>query len=324
LKCAHCMVPTVSPRDAEPVSLDMTAACRFAVEMPELARMGITRVSFTGGEPFLAEAQLSIIAAAAAAAGIKTTVVTACHWAKTFESAAKFVARFPFISDWHLSTDLYHAEFLRPAYVIHAAKAVAASGAQVLVRMAVGRDLDPEERALTAWVRAQLSADIPIALQPVSPVGRAKEIGVTPDFDDARSVPDAPCLTTGPLIQHTGRLLPCCSALSEKPEISPFATADASVEGLPAAVRAWRSDPLLTLVRALGFGFPVAWAEAAGAARVSPAPRHPCDYCTMFFSSDCAREAARAKAEEAPIRAQIEALSRAVFDVEPRELEVSE
>ena len=44
----------------------------------------------------------------------------------------------------------------------------------------------------------------------------------------------------------------------------------------------------------------------------------------MFFSSDCAREAARAKAEEAPIRAQIEALSRAVFDVEPRELEVSE
>lgn len=294
LRCAHCMVATISPRKAKLATLPKETASRFASEMPDLQREGIRKISFTGGEPLLARVQLGLLSEAANAAGIATTVVTACHWAKTPEVAARTVTRFPAISDWHISSDIYHSDFLSPQHIVNAAEALAAAKKNVLIRIAVGREPCAEEAELVAWLERRVPRGTEFALQPVSPVGRAVEIGITPELSTSDLAPDTPCLTTGPLIRHDGALLPCCSGLSDQPQISPFATIDASRSGLLAAVRLWRGDPLLQLVRTLGFGFPALWAEEQlGHKPVSPAPSHPCDYCTSLWSNADVRAVVR-------------------------------
>ncbi|MEM1352844.1 MAG: radical SAM protein, partial [Pseudomonadota bacterium] len=95
LRCAHCMVATISPRDAKSATLPTEVATRFAAEMPQVRRAGIRKISFTGGEPLLAREPLAVLSDAAHAAGIATTVVTACHWAKNPKIAARTVAGFP-------------------------------------------------------------------------------------------------------------------------------------------------------------------------------------------------------------------------------------
>ncbi|MGJ4948217.1 hypothetical protein ACQR07_07425 [Bradyrhizobium sp. HKCCYLS20291] len=290
----------------------MSIARRFASEMADVARMGVSRVSFTGGEPFLAGDQLAVMSEAAAAADIEATVVSACHWAKTRAAAERTVARFPGLTHWHLSTDLYHADHLDPEQVVHAALAVRQRGAKAHIRMAVARTPRPDERSLVDWIRQRLPDDLPITLQPISPVGRAREIGFTPERA-GNTVPDSPCVTTGPLIAHDGVLLPCCSGLAERRDINPFATVDAGRIGLPAALLAWRGDPLLTLVRCLGFAYPAEWARDAGARLPTPAPSHPCDYCTALWSSPAARDAVRARASQPAARDKVEALAAALF-----------
>ena len=314
LRCAHCMVATISPREATSATLPTETAIRFAAEMPDLWREGIRKISFTGGEPLLAREPLAVLSEAAQAAGIASTVVTACHWAKTPKVAARMIARFPGISDWHISTDIYHADFLPPEHVVYAAEAVAAANKTVLVRMAVSRDPSAEETQLVAWLERHVPRGTKFALQPVSPVGRAVEIGIAPENSKSDEAPVTPCLTTGPLIRHDGTLLPCCSGLSDQPQISPFATIDASRSGLVAAVRLWRDDPLLQLVRTVGFGFPAQWAhERLGSAPVSPAPSHPCDFCTALWSNADARAAARDMTTRTDVRDHINQLHDHVF-----------
>jgi pyruvate-formate lyase-activating enzyme len=292
LRCTHCMVATISPREADRATLPLDAAETFAAEMPALAAIGIRRISFTGGEPLLARDQLRILSDSAHAAGIETTLVTACHWAKSVAAAVRTINRFRGITHWHISTDVYHTAFLKPEHVVNACIALADANKQVLIRMAVGRVPSQDELDLKSWLEDRVPSDTGFALQPTSPVGRAKEIGITPQMSANDDPPSTPCLTTGPLIRHDGQLSVCCSGLAELPEISPFAPIDATQIGLVATVMAWRNDPLLQLIRAVGFRFPAIWAaDEIGEAPVSPAPSHPCDYCTALWKNAPARNA---------------------------------
>ena len=317
LACAHCMVATVSPKEGPGVTLPLYVAERFAAEMPALADMGIARVSFTGGEPLLAGPQIALLSSAAAAAGIGCTVVTACHWAKTEAVAARTIERFQEIDTWHLSSDIFHMRELDPGFVVNAARAAQAAGRTVTIRMAVSRDPDDAETRLVDALVAALPAGTPVAMQPVVPHGRAK--GLARASNSGSDTPPAvPCVTTGPLIRHDGRLLPCCSGLAETPENSPFAAVDAARDGLVAAVRAWRGDPLLSLVRATGFAVPAVW---AGEHAVRPAPDNPCDYCTALWSRPAARTAALRQTARPEVRDHIAELGRAVFGASPEPAE---
>lgn len=314
LRCAHCMVGTRPAGRREGVTMAPESAAAYATEMPTLAAMGIERISFTGGEPLLAQPQLDLLSRAAAAAGIASTVVTACHWAKDPEAARRLVARFPGVRHWHLSTDYHHARYLDPICVLNAARAALDQGREVVVRMAVARLPGADEWALVEWVRERLPDGAGLALQPITPVGRALEIGVRPETGDTSQPPRAPCPTTGAFVRHDGALMPCCSGLAEWPDRSPFRRVDTIALGLAPAVQTWREDPLLQLVRAIGFAFPAAWAETAlGRPAVSPSPRHPCDFCVALWAEADAREAARQAVEFPGAREKIADLAAILF-----------
>ena len=316
LRCAHCMVATVSPRDADSASLPVTVARRFAAEMPAVAAMGISRISFTGGEPFVAREQLSILSDAAARAGIGCTVVTACHWAKTPSIAARTIAAFPALDRWHVSTDVFHSDQLDPVFVVNAARALCDAGREVQIRMAVPADPGGDEAALLDWLRQRLPAGVGFAVQPVMggpDPGCADPACPDPACTDGAAPPSTPCLTTGPLIRHDGQLSPCCSGLAERLSISPFDRADPARTGLVEAIGIWRGDRLLTLIRALGFGYPALWAAEAGAPTPAAAPRHPCDYCTALWAAPATRAAVLDRIASPEVAARIDALARTLF-----------
>lgn len=313
LRCAHCMVTTIPPGRAADATLSLEATERFASEFSELVTAGVTQISFTGGEPLLARPQLDLLVVAAAAAGISVSVVTACHWAKTSAAANAAVANLPGVTHWHLSTDRFHLAHLPLAHVWNAARAALAYGCRVTIRAAVARPIGAEDEAFLDLLQAELPPGVSVALQPVALVGRARDLGLETSTRGT-GAPPVPCLSTGPLIDHDGALHPCCSGLAEHPEISPFAQADAAREGLAAAVVAWREDPLMRLVRAIGFGFPALWAEEAlGHSPVSPSPEHPCDFCLALWRAPGAREAVMRRVSAASAREKIKALDAALF-----------
>lgn len=320
LRCRHCLVATVSARDHESVALPAQRAEAFAREMPALAAEGVERISFTGGEPLLAESVLDVLSAAAAAHGIGCTVVTACHWARTPEQAREVVARLPHIDRWHLSMDRYHAEFLPLQPVIHAAKAAVALGRDVLIRAAVPDPPADEDRQLLADLMATLPPQVELAVQPISRVGRAVTLPLprrdrveTPPAPPPRR-PWIPCMSTGPLVLASGSLRPCCSSLADASTDHPFRTPSADAVGLVGVYRAWRNDPLLKLVRSVGFAPVLEWAQGTDGLRgTQPLPSHPCDQCTALWRIPGAVERVRERLEDTAVHQQIDALYDTVF-----------
>lgn len=317
------MVATIPVREAKAATLPLEEARRFAEALPQLAAQGVSRISFTGGEPLLAPKQMQVLSAAAGAAGQEATVVTACHWATTETAAERVVARFPDIQSWHLSSDVHHSAFLDPMHVVHAARAVSAVGKTVILRMAVSRVPSVDEIELMRRMKAHLPSSVHVAIQPIASVGRARDLDLDVPIALDGQPPATPCVSTGPLIRHDGCLLPCCSALADAPETSPFANVNAIEHGLVTAYRAWCDDPLMQLVRATGFRVPAAWAEdALGTPPVTPAPENPCDYCAALWANTSAHKTALEQVARPAVRAKIRLLAQAVFDEDPTPKEV--
>ncbi len=319
LRCRHCLVATVGVAENAAVALPAAQAEAYAAEMPALARAGVERISFTGGEPLLAGPQLARLSEAAAEAGIECCVVTACHWARTPDKAAETIARFPAVLRWHLSMDRYHAEFLPVGQVVTAAEAAVAAGRETMVRAAVPRPPSAEDEALLAELAGRLPDGVTLAVQPVSKVGRAERLDSAEPAREAGAANDGtwvPCMTTGPLVGADGAVRPCCSSLADSELDTAFERPQAEQLGLVGSYRAWAADPLLRLVRAVGFAPAIQWLrEALGeAALPDPLPAHPCDQCMLLWRTPGGAAALRERLAEPALRRRIDALFAAVFD----------
>jgi pyruvate-formate lyase-activating enzyme len=314
LRCEHCLIATVSPRDQARVTLSIEQARRFADEMSALADAGVERVSFTGGEPLLAPRQLDVLSRAASNAGIGCTVVTACHWSHDEAAAERTVCgRFPQIDTWHLSTDVFHEQFIPSARVLNAARVAVEHGRNVVIRVAVNAPITSEDLALLDRLNADLPEGATIAVQTVVGVGRAESLDVEVAPWRDRSVP---CITTGPTIRDDGTVSPCCGSLSDQRAGHPFEYPNAFDRGLAATKAVWDRDLLLMLIRSVGFAPVLDWV-----ARVDPehpalanTPDHPCDICVALWREPSTVNAVRHWVAQPRVRAQIEALHDRVFN----------
>jgi pyruvate-formate lyase-activating enzyme len=311
LRCRHCIVATLSAGEAARVTVSAPQAEAYAQELAELRALGIERVSFTGGEPFLALGPLATLSAAAAASGMRCTVVTACHWAKTEKSAARLLDRFPDIHAWHLSTDVFHEEFLPADHVLTAARAVLAAGREVVVRMAVGHPPTAADQRLHQRLVDELPEDAELSVQPVVKAGRAADLDLTVNPARGRNVP---CPSTGPLVRDDGSVSPCCSALIDQPDVGPFELPPAG-DGLVAMYRAWVGDRALRLVRSVGFAPFLAWiAQDMPEHPVLRAiPDHPCETCTALWAEPGTTAVLQRRLGEGPVARKIDHLYETLF-----------
>jgi len=279
LSCAHCAAAAVPAARHPQVCLSPDLIKRFCADMPALARQGVERISLTGGEPVLALEAVAALSAAARAVGIRTTLVTGLHWAAGGGARARVIGRLPDVDSWHLSWDKFHAPQVRFESLAAAAHEIAATGADILIRVAVSDPPDQFDRTVIERVADELGM-YPMTVQSVLAVGRASPAPVRGALGDG---PGWPCLSTGPLVMPDGSARPCCASMMDRPN-HPFA-ARAANEGLPALHRAWREDPLLLMIRAIGFQplLHVLGEVAPGHDLLRDTPVHPCDLCQRMF-----------------------------------------
>jgi organic radical activating enzyme len=275
MTCSHCAAATVPASEHVRVSISEELVARFCSEMPALAKRGIERISLTGGEPTLAMANVAALSRAARDAGIATTLVTGLFWATSVASRRRTIGALPDVQCWNLSWDRFHAVHIKLAHVVAAAREIRASGAEVVLRVTLADEADDYAAQLEAALPG-----FPIAAQSLRPVGRA---GATAPTGDRVDAPLWPCLSTGPLVMPDGSARPCCSSMMDEPD-HPFAARTAR-QGLVALHEAWIADPLLLLVRAIGFRPILHLLKSIEPDHplLAGSPPHPCDVCAMIF-----------------------------------------
>lgn len=286
LSCAHCSAATVPASMRRAVSMPESLVRRFCDEMPALAARGVRAISLTGGEPVLCLEHVAALSRAAQSADIRTTLVTGLYWAAGPASRRRVIAALPDVDCWNISWDRFHAAEVRLADVALAARAIRDTGAAVTIRVAVDDPATAEDEATFDRLAAAIP-DIEIVVQSVRPVGRAGGTAspISPGRPDADEVasPSWPCLSTGPLVMPDSSARPCCSSMMDEPD-HPFA-ARSTKDGVAALHRDWTDDPLLLLIRAVGFAPIIRLISeiAPDHALAKGSSAHPCDVCAAVF-----------------------------------------
>ena len=291
--------------------MPLDVAERYAAELPSLARRDVRFISFTGGEPLLAPKQIHVLSAAAVACGMSCTVVTGCHWAESDAAARRVMERYADISTWHLSTDVFHEEFVPRENVVRAAKAAIAANRTVTVRMAASLPLSAEHQEIVLDLQERLPQGVPIVVQPLTPMGRARDI----DSEGATaSVPAWPCMPNGMVVRYDGTVAPCCAGLVDERDGHPFRYPLAT-EGLAEAHSRWCTDPLLQLIRSVGFAPVLGWVAESFPEHpfATEVPRHPCDTCVALWRDPEVTAEIRRRADLSQNRAKVAELTEAVF-----------
>jgi len=278
LKCRHCIVDAGPEKKATTMPLEI--AQRYAAEMPALAQAGILGISFTGGEPLLACQQVMVMSEAAVAVGIETSVVTAAHWSSSQILAEETVQRFDSIDCWDLSFDLYHLEWVSLENIKYAHKAISTAGKKLNLRFSYNDPPSDEELQILSELRTLDGAQC--VAQRVRAVGRAKELNI---ISSERYNPlMKPCLTQGLVVRYDGTVAPCCLNLVES-RTHPFQFGDTHTQSLVAIHSAFMRNPLLQLIRSVGFGQLRDWLVEGGlVSRLpEPMPDEVCELCEVIL-----------------------------------------
>ena len=310
LSCGHCSAATVPAAMHPFVSIPAAEIARYCAEMPELARRGLTSISLTGGEPVLALQHVAALSRAARDAGIRTTLVTGLYWAAGAGLRRKVIEALPCIDSWNISWDRFHAAEVKLANVAIAVREIAATGAALTVRVAIDDPAPPEDEAMYDALVAALP-DVEIVVQPVRPVGRAADRQATASGN--RAAPAWPCLSTGPLVMPDGSARPCCSSMMDEPH-HPF-DASSAAHGLVALREAWLDDPLLLMLRAVGFApvLGILGDIAPDHPLTHGTTAHPCDVCSTLFGDRALAGRIKAVVAAEPVAGLARAAARDVF-----------
>ncbi len=309
LSCAHCIVDA-SP-DKGKTTMPVEIARHYADQMPELYDHGIRIIGLTGGEPFLAREQLRIMSNASSAAGMKTGVVTAAHWATSEEAARKVVAGFPGIDIWDMSVDSFHEEFFSAERVRTAYLAVKEGGKRPVLRFTYQDPPTPVDRRLLDFIHT-FAEEKDIFSQTVRSVGRASELPIFPAGGQTNFA--KPCWTKGLVIRYDGSMAPCCISLVEERK-HPFQLGDARTRPLAEIHDEYMSHPLLQLIRTIGFGEVMDWLREAGMA--DPSLNLPgedvCDLCPRIMSNSRWSQYLADRAAQPENRLRIAILASRIF-----------
>ncbi|MDE1145748.1 MAG: radical SAM protein [Azospirillaceae bacterium] len=308
LRCTHCIV-SASP-DLKHTTMPVAVAQAYADQMPALAAAGIRSLSFTGGEPFLAREQVKLLTESAAANGIKSGVVTAGHWGKSPTLARRLVEEFRGITNWDISIDSYHLDWIELGTVVNAIEAARDAGRRVTVRYSYNDPPTDADRDI--WAAIHDIAGVEIASQRVRTEGRARDLALEAPHRYSPWV--KPCLTQGMVVRYDGSIAPCCLNLVEARE-HPFQFGDARTRPLADLHRDFLSHPLLQLIRVLGFSEVWTWLRDDGLDALVPEelPDDSCDLCSLLMRKPAVAAYLAERAARPEVEARIALLASRVL-----------
>lgn len=248
--CAHCSVdsradsPTINDFALFNEILDWICAS------PALEVVGIS-----GGEPFSERRGLDLASRRIAEAGKRQVVFTSGVWA-TRETAPTWIrAVLARCSCVYLSTDAYHARFIDDDRFVRAARAIAASGAWIVVQVIdIGNMVEQAERLLLRAFgeryaeHAELNATMPLT------DGRGANVFLRTKRLQGHAFGNCWALAS-PMVRYDGLVTACCNEsviMGHGP--ARLRRRIASMDELDAAIEGFHDDPLLRAMEGAGLG----------------------------------------------------------------------
>jgi hypothetical protein len=271
--CAHCSV------DSRRESPTITDYALFGQLIDAICGdSSLKLVGISGGEPFVERRGLTLAMRRLGAAGKDIALYTSGVWARAGDQPAWIRDILPLASCVLLSTDGFHAETVDAARFTAAALAIRAAGVPVIVQVLNRPDeVDAAKALLTTafgegWAEwADLSY-----IEPLS-YGRGETVFARPPAVAAASI-GACSLLAAPVVRYDGTITGCCNEpliMGRGPDR--LRRRVSSGAELTAALHAFRSDALLSVIATVGAG-PVT-AHPAYAHLASARVRGICDLC---------------------------------------------
>ncbi|MGI6648800.1 MAG: radical SAM protein [Bacillota bacterium] len=312
LQCAHCLV-SAGDHSRSRSSLSREVALAIAAKMQELRERGVRRISLTGGEPTLVAETLQMLSEAAFKNGLETTVVTSAFFAESNEESYRLIKSFPYISAWHISSDVYHQAQVPRSCIVNAAEAAVRLGKKATVRMTVAKPIATTDTDLYNWLQNNLPEEAEIVVQPVIKTGRAEDLN--PEIIKA-TVPGWPCITSGMAVRTDGSVSPCCAGLIADKNGHPFRYENVITAGITKVYDDWCQDPLLQLIQAVGFAPLLGWIKEKlpNHPVLEAVPEHPCECCLALWRVPEAVKLVKSKIENPAIKTKINTLYNTVFE----------
>jgi len=190
------------------------------------------------------------------------------------------IESYPNVENWHFSTDIFHLEFVPLENILRAARAAIAARRSATIRMSVASQITPSHVNLYKELRRRLPEGVEIFGQVIIAKKEYLELQ-----DNAMAIPITPCVPIGMVVRGDGTVSPCCIGLIYDREGHPFQYGNVNESGLEAAHHAWCTDPLLQLLRAIGFGPVLQWLREDMPAHpvFASVPLHPCECCLALW-----------------------------------------
>jgi hypothetical protein len=248
--CAHCSVD--SRRDS-PTITDFTLFGEIVEWL--CGQDSLEVIGISGGEPFVERRGLSLAARRVSESGKKLVIYTSGVWAVRPEPPkwiADVLARCETV---FLSTDAFHAEGVDDSHYVHAARAIAAAGAWIVVQVLDVGDMVSRARALLREAFGE-GYEAFAELRPLTPLtaGRGAQV-----FTRSASQPGhsfLPCaMVASPMVRYDGVITACCNESVIMGWGPPaLRRRAASRAELDREMGAFHSDPLLRAIGGVGPG----------------------------------------------------------------------
>ena len=279
LSCGHCIFRC---RPCEGLTMGIARAKRY---IDKAGQVGIRRIVFTGGEPFLYHQEIRILIQYAAQRGMETAVITNAAWASSRNQVRQYLSDLQQrgLESITLSTDRYHLidvplENLKN--VLAVAEEIGLRAGVKIARL----PHDPVAQRLYLSLRNHSSR---IRLQEILPVGRASHLRPGLPLKTSSGFLRSGC-STPPVLLPDGHLMTCCNlpARDMRHHDYPFILGNAEMEPLPFLLRKRFGDPILSLLREKGPSLLLALAAESepGFESLRQALYHSgCDLCFQVF-----------------------------------------
>lgn len=248
LECDHCVMESGGWYQDHLTGAEMQGWLQAAHQL------GITRASYSGGDPVLVLKDLTEAVACAHDLGMVNSLFTSAFWATSVAKGIATLKRLSGVDVMGISTSPYHQNFVpleRVANAIIAAREIDACAVEVQVS-SFRRDAAEVADRLRSLLPEDLRG-VPIHPQSIFAAGRAQ---TTLEIPEEEYLPlaavDKKCPAPALTVEPDGLLRGCCSSLLALKAKNPFILGDLRAEKMSNVLERAAQEPHYQTMRSLG------------------------------------------------------------------------
>ncbi len=248
LSCAHCATNSTSTSEEAPAEWFTRFVGSFTPDdHPEV-------LAISGGEAFLRPDLVRTLAEQARVAGTRSVALSGMYWARTPRIPPAIRAAIDSLDHFSASIDVFHEQEVSRSDVFRALETLVDDGVDVSIHL-VGLDADdPYLASTTEAIRARFDDRVPMLVNGVNSMGRAKEWVAMPTVRRPRVVEADPCtLAFWPVVAFDGTIVACGNDdVVDGPAPAHLRLGHAATEDWATVRSRSATSPLLRAIRTFG------------------------------------------------------------------------